>query len=488
MNPSVTFLYVDIQPPEKELQKIVGKQPYSTIIYRRQNLKNRTIECLDKISYFSESAFFFVDEDSSILQISEKIQDDSLVFCLFSYSLISYEKNFLTFVEKLRYTKENICICDEETPLFLCFKDKTSFKKYFLSLDKQTFHEMKNSLDFKEKSNTFFCDISNYRQFISFLSGGFDARFFNSLSGTEYTVTKSSTDKIKMKKEYTYYHLLPDEMKIWCILPYNFQEFEDHASYTMERLGITDMAIRWVHHAISPREFERFLNKIFFYFTHRTKKEICQEVYKTNQNKLFIVKVEERIEQLKNVEGYKEIAHYISSGTRFSDIDEIFSWYKSLYQTIVNNISLPSIAVIGHGDPCFSNILYDMDTETLKLIDPKGALTEEELWVDPFYDIAKLSHSICGLYDFFNNGLYSISLDENMNFSLVIDQEDKEQQIYQELFQKKLEENNISYLLVRIYESSLFLSMLPLHMDNPKKVFAFILNAIRILDELDSPK
>ena len=40
-------------------------------------------------------------------------------------------------------------------------------------------------------------------------------------------------------------------------------------------------------------------------------------------------------------------------------------------------------------------------------------------------------------------------------------------------------------LSVRIYEASLFLSMLPLHMDNPHKVFAFILNAKNILEEIE---
>ncbi|MBC7389181.1 MAG: hypothetical protein H7329_08235, partial [Opitutaceae bacterium] len=41
-----------------------------------------------------------------------------------------------------------------------------------------------------------------------------------------------------------------------------------------------------------------------------------------------------------------------------------------------------------------------------------------------------------------------------------------------------------NYELVRIFEASLFLSMLPLHIDNPKKVLAFILNAINILTEI----
>lgn len=51
-------------------------------------------------------------------------------------------------------------------------------------------------------------------------------------------------------------------------------------------------------------------------------------------------------------------------------------------------------------------------------------------------------------------------------------------------FKRKLEENGFDYLTVRIYEASLFLSMLPLHIDNPHKVFGFILNVKNILEEI----
>lgn len=117
----------------------------------------------------------------------------------------------------------------------------------------------------------------------------------------------------------------------------------------------------------------------------------------------------------------------------------------------------------------------------IRFIDPKGALTEEELWTNPYYDIAKLSHSICGLYDFFNCGLYSIELDEKLKFQLKIECDNSE---YKQIFKQFLENNGYDYNKIRIYEASLFLSMLPLHMDYPKKVFGFLLNGISIIEEI----
>ena len=96
--------------------------------------------------------------------------------------------------------------------------------------------------------------------------------------------------------------------------------------------------------------------------------------------------------------------------------------------------------------------------------------------------MAKLSHSVCGRYDFFNNALYDIKVDETFSYNLEIPFDNSK---YVDIFRKKCMENGFDYLTVRIYEASLFLSMLPLHMDNSHKVFGFILNIKNILEEIE---
>ena len=130
---------------------------------------------------------------------------------------------------------------------------------------------------------------------------------------------------------------------------------------------------------------------------------------------------------------------------------------------------------------CFSNILYNEETDNAKFIDPKGALEEKDLWTNPYYDIAKLSHSVCGLYDFLNCGLYEIELDEELKFMLDIKFENEQ---YKNLFREYIEKYGYDYRKTRLYETSLFLSMLPLHMDYPKKVFGFLLNGISIMNNI----
>ena len=114
--------------------------------------------------------------------------------------------------------------------------------------------------------------------------------------------------------------------------------------------------------------------------------------------------------------------------------------------------------------------------------DPKGALQEDELWTNPYYDISKLSHSICGKYDFFNSGLFDIHITDRFELNLEIPFDNCE---YIALFKSKVEMYGFNFWLVRLYEASLFLSMLPLHIDNPHKILGFILNAKQILEEIE---
>jgi hypothetical protein len=120
----------------------------------------------------------------------------------------------------------------------------------------------------------------------------------------------------------------------------------------------------------------------------------------------------------------------------------------------------------------------------MKLIDPRGADTAVDLFTDLYYDLAKLSHSVLGNYDYINNGLFSVSVGSALDLEL--ESETGDRSIEQELFRAKLTDCGFDERLTRLYEASLFLSMMPLHSDYPRKVVAFALTASRILDEVEA--
>ena len=470
----LVVIYDDSVKVEGRAKTILGEKSFGEMVLKRQSMFARTKKIIKeikntKILKIKDLKNFSVDSFSS----------DTIFFHLLANSAVILPKDFTVLIEKAIYAKDNFIIKNTAGYYGAILKNRTEYAKFLNEYKNQ------NTINFLNDNTietNIFINLADYDTLLMFISSGFDARFFNSLQGDAYTVTKKSSDKKKMKKEYSYYWLLPEAMKNWMVMPYDYQETSEWASYTMERMPMTDIAIRWTHGAIDNNELSNILDKTFYFLNHRTKKQVTKEEFQTTQQELYIDKLDKRIFDLKKTPEYEKLATLIKIGTNFNSIDEIVNYYKKLYTKVLKNTKTEYISVIGHGDVFFANMLYSKELNLLRFIDPKGALTEKELWMDPYYDIAKLSHSICGNYDFFNTGAYTINLNNDMKFTLTIHHDNSHAK---ELFKKFLKANGYNYTLVRLYESSLFLSMLPLHIDNPHKVFGFILNAVNILEEIN---
>jgi hypothetical protein len=467
-----------ILPPDMFI-KIIGKIGFAEIISRKKCLFDILKENLNGVSFVSGIYLLNNHEDGNWL--SENFLGG--IVHMFSYSYVYNKNDFLILLEKFAFSQNNFFLEGNGKPVLLYFKNKDVYREFIeMQNDNVGLDRIKERLAIHGKENTCIVNIHNYENFIDLLSGGFNSRFFNIMHGEKYFVTKTSSDISKIKKEYTYYHLLPNNMKQWSVMPINYREENGNASYDMERLYIPDMAVRWIHKSISLNEFSQFLDKIFYYISNRESRCIDSESYLLKQNELYLKKTNDRINNLIKNSKWDTLAAYIKHGAYYKSIEDIYTEFNSLYQMIVHGRKFHNIAVIGHGDLCFSNILYDNATGVLRLIDPKGALSNEELWTDPYYDIAKLSHSICGNYDFITNGLFEIVLTDDMKMELQFDSTNTNE--YIRMFYDKLNENNFDKNVVRLFEASLFISMLPLHIENPKKVLGFVLNAINILKEV----
>ncbi len=484
----VMIVLDDTVKTSEVLEDVIGNRTYSEIVIKRQSLKERFTKIIAKI--FPDcvlksitSAYQF---EELISTIEKKYSNDTRVLHFLANNYITDEENITLTLSKLAYVDDVYCLMpdgEDSRAVGVMCPDLTSYCKFVEKIQKSEKHQSREIMESLESSIPIegTVDISVMENFIQCIGGSFDARFFNQLKGDEYTVTKTSTNKSKIKSEYSFYHLLPEDMQFWFVEPFNYRETEDSASYTMERLHMTDLAIKWINGSIDDKEFSRILDKYFYFFSSRHARRISNEEYTEISEKLYSEKVKNRIEDLKKIPVYQSINNLLNINNGKS-LDDILSRYFKLKNKIECSVDQEPISVIGHGDPCFANAMYNKTTMTLKFIDPKGALTEDELWTNPFYDIAKLSHSICGRYDFLNNNLFDISVGEQLEADLHIDFDNSK---HIEMFRKKLEKEGYNYFLIRLYEVSLFLSMLPLHIDNPRKVYGFILNADNIMEEIE---
>lgn len=322
-------------------------------------------------------------------------------------------------------------------------------------------------------------DVSDERTLYDFLSGQFDTRYFNSVERDDYTVIKRSHDRDKLKREFDYYRLLPPRMQMFLVQPFDFHDDGNIASYKMERLCVPDMALQWVHGAFEPEEFSRFLEHIFYFLGVRPERRTDHSQCTAVRDALYVEKVVSRIEMLKSHPGYAGLKPLLECAC--GGIDRLVERYLDRYDQMRKRFPSGRL-VIGHGDPCFSNILYSKANQCLKLIDPRGAQSEDELYTDPYYDAAKLSHSVLGNYDFINQELFDISVGKNLSLQLSF--EPRLLPWAASLFVQRLTKAGFDPVLTRLCEASLFISMLPLHMDHPSKVLAFAMNASSILDTL----
>ncbi len=134
-----------------------------------------------------------------------------------------------------------------------------------------------------------------------------------------------------------------------------------------------------------------------------------------------------------------------------------------------------------HGDLCFSNILYDSRSQRIKVIDPRGinSLNEMTFYGDQKYDLAKLAHSVLGMYDFIIAGRYQIKRNNKNNEVIEFELDERLRNI-QRLFVDRVFIDHVSVREIMPLVVLLFLSMLPLHSDRADRQKAMLLNAIRI--------
>ncbi|MBR6258177.1 MAG: hypothetical protein IKR23_12530 [Lachnospiraceae bacterium] len=479
----VTVVFDDTGKKSEVISDIIGDKGFADVVVKKRRLEEYYRDELKKeypeLNWQKlHSLFEFADLSE---ELEYRVSGDMRILHCFSDFLISDPESARLTFRKLNYVDKPYAVFSEKKAVAAMFPSVQSYLSFCREITagkkpRELVREFKDSCEIEG-----LVDIGKIGNFIQCVTGNFDSRYFNSLKGNEYTIVKSSANKDKIRAEYKFYHLLPEDMKYWFVMPFDHKETADEASYTMERLHMTDLAIKWVHGSMDEAEFEELMDKYFYFFSCRHEKKCSKEEYKNISDALYVKKVKDRIAALKAHKDYKKIESLLAA-TGSDSIDTLAERYFALKEKIEKKCSYPLKLVIGHGDPCFANALYNKSTKTLKFIDPRGALSEEELWTDPYYDVAKLSHSVCGSYDFFNNALFDIHINESFSAELEIPFDNT---VYVEIFKKRLEQSGFDWLSVRLYEASLFLSMLPLHMDNPLKVLGFILNVKKLLEEIE---
>jgi hypothetical protein len=317
-------------------------------------------------------------------------------------------------------------------------------------------------------------DFGHLNSFFNSRSKMTTQRAFNSLRIDPRQVTKLSEDKLKMQAESGWFNALPRALTLHTpALLDSYSEDDVLGHYTLEYLYLLPLNDLMVFGRLSTANWRTIISAAANIIKD-FKKFPYEDPDLKGLNSLYLPKTLRRLSEVNNWD--------FANSLKDANLYNIQS-LEVIAKEASNFISpaLQEHVAITHGDFCFSNILYDSRTQSLKLIDPRGLDANQNLTIygDQRYDVAKFFHSLIAGYDYIIAGRYIIEEDE-----LVFYEESDVSLLYEEF--KSVFGNSLGFSIKEIIAINvhLFLSMLPLHADRPDRQKAMLLNAHQLFNRL----
>lgn len=490
MRPGVVFVLDDAIEVPSDIHSMTGIGRFGDLIHRRRRLHEWT-DAAAAAAGFTER--LRLEDTSARRRLAERLEASTSPtrFVFATSDVVGLADRALErFLHKLAYADRDVATMPEGSGPGSCLAglSKEALRRLLLAptrRDRQAvLADETHPIEPIEAGPDLRC-IADSGIFNRFLSGSFIARSFNAVHSEGRTVLKTSTDPDKLRREHDYWYLLPPNLQRFVVQPFDFETTPQGGCYRMERLNVPDLAVLWIHGrgALSDEELGHALDAVFDWFAQRPVRRVPAAEAEAAARALYIDKVRQRRDRLLATEVGRKLDAMIAHTTGWGGVSALIDRYETLLEASWKDGIGDQIAVM-HGDLCFSNILYDKRSRLMKLVDPRGAAEANEIWGDPYYDVAKLSHSVLGGYDFINNGLFELTVDDDLGLTLRL--HEGGQREAGNLFRQRVEAAGFDVGRMRLYEASLFLSMLPLHAEDPRKLAGFVVRAGTILDEVAS--
>jgi len=450
------FYYIEQKIIDIKFSNFLKLEFFSEISFKRSNFKKIVTESIPEILDISS-----INEDEL-----HSIKDDlnAIFWCS---SIVFTDREIQNqFIKKLTNSYFPLLFGSRESYIF---KGSISQLKSILNNEQdKDILSLNNELHLKSVLS-----ISDFKNIVSENS---HTRHFNEVISHNDQFIKKSFEIEKLESEFLFLKNIPEILKEYYVQVYEFTKNDKSASYSMKKISGVDLSITFINGSIDSKDIANILNILKEYFINLKKLTGKKE----HDSLSFITyKNNKRHEDLKKWEGYKNLDNFINRHTIFSGIDDLYtSSNKSLAKKrkLLNNSS----SYFSHGDLCFSNMIFSESENKITFIDPRGG-KEDEVFRTPYYDLAKISHSLLGGYDHIINNISMIEFDHNMKAYLNFHENLNHN--YEKIFTAFIESLGYDLNLVRTVEASLFISMLPLHTDDVRKVFMLALRASELLSD-----
>jgi hypothetical protein len=277
-----------------------------------------------------------------------------------------------------------------------------------------------------------------------------------------------------------WYLSLPDDLQALTPRILRHENTNDHVRIVQEFYGYPTLAELYVYGDLDIEIWESILRKVLS--VQREFNRYPGELTEDEIQTMYWGKTFKRIEILSQITYWRSLLAKPEiqwNGQSLINVHEIITELEP----VIKNLAVSAQVGIIHGDFCFSNILFDVNSQIIRLIDPRGRFGRKGIYGDRRYDIAKLRHSISGLYDFILADLFQISESDSGAFSGCIFTNGLQKSLM-DYFDHLVEQNGYSLQEVRLIEGLLFISMLPYHQDTPDRQKMLYLTGLVLLNEV----
>jgi hypothetical protein len=346
--------------------------------------------------------------------------------------------------------------------------------------------EYSNVIPFKVKKTNDWLDFGHSNLYYKSKRNLNVTRSFNSTQIINNHIKKESANREKIKSEYDWFKQLPENLKMYTPAVWGFEKDDKSASYMIEFIGAATLQEKFVFGNLPDYSYYKIIDDIFAFINKEkmySQNKFSPFEVKKSLKDLYVNKTEERINSFLNQVKFDADRTLIIDNKNYKPLTKFKDEIINELNKFLNNLHKDHKLSIMHGDLCFSNILFDSRSNSLKLIDPRGGLnnkfdSEDKIYGDFQYDIAKLGHSLIGNYDFIVSGFYNLSYDmDNYKFELGIEQEPRDNLI--KYFYDKVDLIGVSKYFIKASITNLFLSMLPLHNEDKERQLALLINAYK---------
>ena len=308
-------------------------------------------------------------------------------------------------------------------------------------------------------------------------------REFNTISFDDClgTITKKSKNIEKFIDEIDYYKLIPSELNILFPRIISSETRPDKYYITMEYYGYPTLSELFVFETLRPKVWHRIFEHLFEIIQRMLKYTVKADEYSFDY--MYNSRVLRRVTQIGNIDG--QIASLVNhrgeliiNGKKYDN----FSLIWPRVQKELKRMAEYRMFSIIHGDMCFSNILYDLTGGVCKFIDPRGSFGRKGCYGDVRYDIAKLYHSVHGLYDYIINDLFILECKNNKIEYEVFSNETLSE--VQNSFDTIFFNSHLDKKEILLLEGMLFVTMGIFHKDTPIRQQAMYITGIKIWNEV----